>query len=110
MAERGFADPEVLEIFVESVDELLNSGLLAQVKTDGISTQLGWSHDTGLLSQRTGQKRDAVKAFLLTLRLRHPCMRIPRSVRVMASLLAAARQRAAAERGLTDISGHRAMA
>ena len=69
MAERGFADPEVLEIFVESVDELLNSGLLAQVKTDGISTQLGWSHDTGLLSQRTGPKRDAVKAFLLTLRL-----------------------------------------
>ena len=69
MAEHGFTDREVLEIFVASVDELLDSDFLAQVKADGISTQLKWSHDTGFLSERTGPKRDAVKAFLLTLRL-----------------------------------------
>jgi hypothetical protein len=68
MAEHGFDDREVLEIFVESVDELLGSDFLAQVKADGISNQLKWSHDTEFLSERTGPKRDAVKAFLLTLR------------------------------------------
>jgi hypothetical protein len=50
------------------VDELLDSDFLAQVKADGISTRLEWSHGTGFLNQRIGPKRDAVKAFLLTLR------------------------------------------
>ncbi len=68
MSDRGFTDHEVLEIFIESVDELLDSDFLAQVKADGISTQLQWSHNGGFLSERTGPKRDAVKAFLLTLR------------------------------------------
>jgi hypothetical protein len=68
MAECGFTDREVLEIFVESVDELLDSDFLAQVKADGISTRFKWSHATGFLSERTGPERDAAKAFLLTLR------------------------------------------
>lgn len=68
MAERGFTDREVLEVFVESVDELLDSDFLAEVQADRISTELKWSHGTGLLRECIGPKRDAVKAFLLTLR------------------------------------------
>ncbi len=69
MTEDEFTDREVLEIFIESVDELLDSGFLAQLKADGISTQLKWSDGTDFLRERTGPKRDAVKALLLTLRL-----------------------------------------
>ncbi len=69
MSECGFTDREVLEIFVDSVDELLDSDFYAQVKADGISTQFLWSHGAGSPGERTGPKHDAVKAFLLTLRL-----------------------------------------
>ncbi len=68
MSDQCYSDREVLEIFVESVDELLDSTFLAQIKADGTSTQLKWSHDGRFLSERTGPERDAVKAFLLTLR------------------------------------------
>ena len=69
MAERGYSDHEVMQIFVESVDELLDSDFLAQIKADGLSTQFKWSHNGGgFISERTGPKRDSVKAFLLTLR------------------------------------------
>jgi hypothetical protein len=63
-----YTDREVLEIFVESADELLGSRFLAQAKTGGISTSLSWSQAGGLLAQRAGPEREAVKAFLLTLR------------------------------------------
>ena len=68
MSESSFNDSEVLEIFIESVDELLHSDFLSELQGGGISVSLRWSQETGLLSQRTGPKRDAVKAFLLTLR------------------------------------------
>jgi hypothetical protein len=63
-----YTDREVLEIFVESADELLGSRFLAQAKTGGISTCLSWSQAGGLVAQRTGPEQEAVKAFLLTLR------------------------------------------
>lgn len=68
MSKHSYTDQEVLQIFIESVDELIDSEFLSQVKTQSISTQLNWSQNGGLLSERTGPKRDAVKAFLLTLR------------------------------------------
>ena len=63
-----YTDSEVLEIFVESVDELLGSRFLEKAKSDGISTSLSWSHTGDFVAQRTGPEREAVKAFLLTLR------------------------------------------
>lgn len=63
-----YTDREVLEIFVESADELRDSRFLAQAKTGGVSTSLSWSGAGGLVAQRTGPEREAVKAFLLTLR------------------------------------------
>jgi hypothetical protein len=63
-----YTDFEVLEIFAESVDELLASQFLAQAKGGGVSTALSWSLSGGLVAQRAGPEREAVKAFLLTLR------------------------------------------
>jgi len=68
MRDRSYSDREVLDIFIESVDELLDSDFLAQIKADGVSTQVKWSKDGGFLGERIGPKRDALKAFLLTLR------------------------------------------
>ncbi len=68
MAETKFTDREVLEIFIESVDEMLQSDFLSEAKATGIATQFNWSKETGFLGERTGPQRDAVKAFLLTLR------------------------------------------
>ncbi len=58
---------EILDIFIESVDELLGSQFLKQSQSNGISTNISWLHD-GLSSQQIGPQREAVKAFLLTLR------------------------------------------
>lgn len=68
MSEQEFSNTEVLEIFIESVNELLDSDFLAQAAVGGISTQMTWSQASGFLQERTGPKRDSVKAFLLTLR------------------------------------------
>jgi len=68
MAKAEFTDGEILELFIESVDELLQSDFLLEVKAAGIATQFNWSKTTGFLSERTGPRREAVKAFLLTLR------------------------------------------
>lgn len=68
MAKCDFSDRDVLEIFIESVEELLDSHFLTEVKADGVSTEFKWSQTAGFLTQRTGPKRDSVKAFLLTLR------------------------------------------
>ena len=62
-------DRDVLEIFVESADELLGSCFQAQAKTGGIPTSLSWSQVDGFVAQRAGPEREAVKALLLTLRL-----------------------------------------
>ena len=68
-AQPPFSDREVLEIFVESVDDLLTSNFLHQAKNDGVSTSFAWSNAGGLVAARTGPDREAVKAFLLTVRL-----------------------------------------
>jgi hypothetical protein len=68
MAQPGYTDGEVLQIFIESVEELLDSDFLSQTQAGGISNQFKWSQESGFLSERTGPKHDAVKAFLLTLR------------------------------------------
>ena len=56
MPERGLSDREVLEIFIESADELLASDFLDQAKADGISTRLNWSRGSGFLNERAGRR------------------------------------------------------
>ena len=68
MSSTTYSDREVLEIFVESVDELLASRFLSQVKSRGVSTSFSWSQNGSLVAHRCGPERGAVKAFLLTLR------------------------------------------
>ncbi len=68
MAKGGYSDDEVLEIFVESVEELLKSNFVAEIEKDGVSTKTTWSEESGFISQRIGPRKDSVKAFLLTLR------------------------------------------
>lgn len=61
-----YTDREVLEIFVESVDELFESGF---VKGLAKPVQVKLQSGSGtIISQLTGPDREAVKACLLTLR------------------------------------------
>lgn len=68
MEQARFTDSELLEVFIESVEELLQSDFLSQIRTSGTATNFSWSNTTGFLGERTGPRKDAVKAFLLTLR------------------------------------------
>lgn len=63
-----YSDREVLEIFVESVEELLHSDFITQVRNGGISSTITWADGRGLVAARTGPRREAIKACLLTLR------------------------------------------
>jgi hypothetical protein len=63
----SYTDRDVLTMFVESVDELLDSEFLQQVQGVGISCKLEWSNNVFLFN-RKGPKRDSIKAVLLTLR------------------------------------------
>jgi hypothetical protein len=68
MSSNQYSDHEVLEIFSDTVDELLASRFLSQAKNDGVSTTLNWSQSGSLVAHRSGPEHEAVKAFLLTLR------------------------------------------
>lgn len=65
----NYTDYEVLTIFIDSVDELLSSDFLQAVRDEGVSTSWTWSSGSGLSAQRTGPRRESVKALLLTVRL-----------------------------------------
>jgi hypothetical protein len=61
-----YSDHEVLEIFIETVDELQTSEFARQVKK---GVRVGLLAGQGVvISQCVGPEREAVKAFLLTLR------------------------------------------
>lgn len=68
MSPNPYSDREVLEIFIESVDELLKSQFLSQANVGGVSTSLSWSQEGGLVAHRSGPERETAKAFILTLR------------------------------------------
>jgi hypothetical protein len=59
---------DILNIFIESVDELLNSTFLNQVVNLGIITNFTWNQNGFLQSDRVGPELEAVKAFILTIR------------------------------------------
>jgi hypothetical protein len=63
----SYSDREVLEIFVESVDELLSSDFSSEIKA-GVRVGLLAGPDGGIVTKCKGPRRDAIKAFLLTLR------------------------------------------
>src|SRR5262245_29234385 len=63
----SYSDREVLEIFVESVDELLNSDFASEIKA-GVRVGLLTGKDGDIVTKCKGPRRDAIKAFLLTLR------------------------------------------
>lgn len=62
----GYSDQEVLEIFIETVDELQASEFAKQIKS-GVRVEMIARHGA-IISQCVGPEREAVKAFLLTLR------------------------------------------
>lgn len=62
----AYSDREVLEVFIETVEELQTSEFAKQVKK-GVSVELV-ARQGGIISQCSGPEREAVKAFLLTLR------------------------------------------
>ncbi len=65
-ASQKYSDKEVLEIFIETVDELQSSEFAKQVRK---GVRVGLSVGQGIIiSQCAGPEREAVKAFLLTLR------------------------------------------
>lgn len=59
---------DILNIFIDSVDELLQSNFLNQVVENGIVTNYTWNQDGFLSIQRGGPELEAVKAFILTIR------------------------------------------
>lgn len=59
---------DVLDVFIDSADELTNSWFLRDVKSNGINTGFQWAHGGLLQTTRTGPEHEAVKAVLLTLR------------------------------------------
>ena len=61
-----YSDREVVEIFIETVNELRDSSFAKQIK-NGVRVDLVVGQD-GLFSRFDGPERDTVKAFLLTLR------------------------------------------
>lgn len=63
----AYSDREALEVFVESVDELLASRF-AQDVMRGVSVTLLANSTDGLSARCDGPEREATKAFLLTLR------------------------------------------
>jgi hypothetical protein len=63
----SYSDREVLVIFVESVDELLNSDFSNEIKA-GVRVGLLAGKDGGIVTKCKGPRRDAIKTFLLTLR------------------------------------------
>ena len=59
---------EVLEVFVESVDDLLESKYLQQAKAGGVGSSVSITRGIGFVMGRSGPDRDSVKAVLLTIR------------------------------------------
>ena len=65
-ASQPYSDREVLEIFIETVDELRSSNYAKHIE-NGVQVDLIAGQDA-IISHCTGPEREAVKAFLLTLR------------------------------------------
>ncbi len=55
-----YSDREVLESFAESVEELLDSEFITHVQDGGVVTTLAWSDCQGIVTGRTGPRREAV--------------------------------------------------
>ena len=60
---------ELLTIFVESVDEVLDSHFVKQAAQGGLMSESTWSKEGVLTQERVGPELDAVKALLLTVRM-----------------------------------------
>ena len=60
---------EILQVFIESVDELLKSRYFEQATTGGIGSSIACLKGIGTVMSRSGPDRDSVKAALLTIRL-----------------------------------------
>jgi hypothetical protein len=63
----AYSDREVLEIFIETVEELKQSEFVKQIKKNGVRVEM-LAGPGVYLSNRVGPDREAIKAFLLTLR------------------------------------------
>ena len=59
---------EVLDLFVESVDELLASKYIMQARAGGVGSSIAFLKGLGVVMGRSGPDREYVKAVLLTLR------------------------------------------
>lgn len=59
---------EILEVFIESVDDLIESRYLAQAKAGGVGSSVSFLKGLGMVMGRSGPERDSVKAVLLTIR------------------------------------------
>jgi len=59
---------EVLDLFVESAGELVNSEFISQGRREGVATHAKWTAGGFLQVERTGPDHEALKAFLLTVR------------------------------------------
>ena len=59
---------DILELFIESADELIDSAFLAKVIEGGITVGFNWSEDGLIQIDRHGPDNEAVKAFILTAR------------------------------------------
>ncbi len=66
MASNPYSDREVLEIFIETVEELQASAFAKQIK-GGIRVGLKATNGA-IITELAGPDREAIKAFLLTLR------------------------------------------
>lgn len=60
---------EILEVFVECVDDLLGSKYLEQARAGGLGSSISIMQGIGFVMGRSGPDRDHVKAVLLTIRL-----------------------------------------
>ena len=59
---------DVLDVFIESADELLASSFLKQIAETGAGSTMGWVGTGPLQTDRTGPDHESVKALLLTIR------------------------------------------
>ena len=63
-----FSNQEILENFVESVDELLSSDYLKQAKAVGVGTSFSIMKDIGWVTGKSAPDRESLKAAILTIR------------------------------------------